>query len=125
MDLRNHYSHGVPFNLQFPNSFRDPTQANVPIKALARLGRFQDARNIALRFIHDDQIFAAVWNSNRISTQTRRYLRILVQIQTVNAVMNRYEHQIRTTLFFLKDTSVSSIDFIDCLMGEKLGLITR
>ena len=100
MSLRNYYSRDVPFGLQFPTSFQDATEANVPSKALEGLESFQDARNIALGFIHDDKIFAAVWNSNRISPQTRRCLRILVQIQTINAVMNGYEHQIRTTLFF-------------------------
>ena len=99
MSLQNYDSHDAPFDLQFPTSFRDPTEANVSFEALKGLGTFQDVRHIALGFMHDDKIFAAVWDSNGISPQTRRYLRILVQIQTINAVMNGYEHQIRTTLF--------------------------
>lgn len=85
---------GVPFGLQYPTSFRDSMQTNLPSKELEGLSTFRDARDIALQFIHDDKVFASVWNSNQISPATRRCLRILIQTQTINAVMIGYERDI-------------------------------
>ncbi|CAF2424867.1 unnamed protein product [Rotaria sp. Silwood2] len=79
-----------PFNIQIPLSLRDPRETTFSIQQLEQLKIVDDARNIALGYIHDFNKFASVWNSNKIHPETRRLLRKLVQIQTINAVCNGF-----------------------------------
>ena len=98
---RKHFVNDPPFGIQSVDSRPDPVNRNFPMDELERLVTLKDARTIALRYVHDDRIYADVWNSNTIYPQTRRWLRILVQIQTINAVCNVYERTEKIYLFCL------------------------
>ncbi len=98
---RTHSSNDPPFNIRVPSSLRDPKGNTFSINQLQRLGTLEDAQKIALGYVHDDKIFASLWNSNQIYPETRRWLRKLVQIQTINAVCNGYERKTRSILVFL------------------------
>ncbi|CAF4548235.1 unnamed protein product [Rotaria sp. Silwood1] len=80
----------APFNIQVPSSLRDPRNTTFSIEQLEQLKTVTDARNIALGYLHDFNKFASVWNSNKIHPETRRLMRKLVQIQTINAVCNGF-----------------------------------
>ena len=90
-----------PFDIQVPSSLRDPKENTFSVDELQRVGTLGDAWKLALEYLHDDQVFASLWNSNRIHPQTRRWLRKLVQIQTINAVGNGYGRKTRLIRFLL------------------------
>jgi len=89
----------APFNFQLPSSLRDPRDITFSVKELEYLRTIDDARNIALGYLHDHKEFALLWNSNKLHPETRRLMRKLVQIQTINAVCNGFERKIRLILF--------------------------
>ncbi|CAF0770616.1 unnamed protein product [Rotaria sordida] len=80
----------APFGIQIPSSLRDPRDITFSIQQLEQMKTVDDARDIALGYLHDFKKFASVWNSNKIHPETRRLLRKLVQIQTINAVCNSF-----------------------------------
>ncbi|CAF2409311.1 unnamed protein product [Rotaria sp. Silwood2] len=80
----------APFNIQIPSSLRDAQECTFSIENLACLENGNDARDIALGFLHDHEVFASLWNSDKIRPDTRRLMRKLVQIQTINAVCNAF-----------------------------------
>ncbi|CAF3853399.1 unnamed protein product [Rotaria magnacalcarata] len=84
------FLNNVPFNIQVPSSLRDPKDATFSIDQLRNLQTIDDARSIALKYLHSFSNFASVWNSNTIHPETRRLLRMLIQIQTINAVCNGF-----------------------------------
>ena len=92
-DRREYFLSNAPFNIQVSSSLRDPRDGTFSIEQLQRVGTLDEVRSIALRYLHDDQIFASIWNSDTIHPKTRRWLRKLVQIQTINAVLNEYEEK--------------------------------
>jgi len=81
----------APFNFQVPSSLRDPRDTTFSIEQLEYLQTIDDVRNIALGYLHDHKKFALLWNSNKLHPETRRLMRKLVQIQTINAVCNGFE----------------------------------
>ena len=83
-----HRSIKAPFGIQIPSSLRDPKDTVFSIEQLARLTNIDDTRNVALEYLHDHEQFASLWNSNKPHPDTRRWMRKLVQIQTINAVCN-------------------------------------
>jgi hypothetical protein len=88
--------HNVPFGIQVPSSLYDPKKSTFSIEQLGHLNTIDDARNIALKYLHDPVTFASFWNSYTHHSQTRIYLmRKLIQIQTINAVFNRFERILR------------------------------
>jgi hypothetical protein len=86
-----HFLSSAPFNIQVPSSLQDPTDDTFPIEELKRLNTIDNTRDIALGYLHNDEKFASLWNSNKLHPETRRWLRKLVQIQTINAVCNGFE----------------------------------
>ena len=93
--LSNHLSN-VPFGIQVPLSPHDPKKSTFSTEQLEHLNTIDDARNIALQYLHDPEIYASFWNSQTRHLQTRIYLmRKLIQIQTINAVFNRFERILR------------------------------
>ncbi|CAF3223214.1 unnamed protein product [Rotaria socialis] len=84
------FLNNVPFNIQVPSSLRDPKDVTFSIDQLQNLQTIDDARNIALKYLHSCSNFASVWNSNTIHPETRRLMRMLIQIQTINAVCNAF-----------------------------------
>jgi hypothetical protein len=84
----------VPFNIQVPSSLRDPRNPNFSNEQLERLRNDDNAREFALEFIHNHEKFKELWNSKTIHPNTRRIMRKVVQIQTINAVCNGYEMNI-------------------------------
>ena len=81
----------APFGLQLPSSLRDPKDEGFSKDQLERLRSVDEARDIALGYLHDHEQFAAIWNTDRIHPETRRFMRKLVQMQTLNAVGNGFE----------------------------------
>jgi hypothetical protein len=79
---------GAPFDIQVPSSLRDPTDETFPNEQLLRLRDNDNARVFALEHLHDHERFAQLWNSTTPSPNTRRLMRKVVQIQTINAVCN-------------------------------------
>jgi hypothetical protein len=101
-DVREHrkyFSHNSPFNIQVPSSLRDPNDTTFSINELEQLKTINDARNVALEYLHNHEEFALFWNSNKPYPETRRLMRKLIQIQTINAVCNGFERKIRLILF--------------------------
>jgi hypothetical protein len=96
---RKYFSSTAPFDFQVPSSLRDPRDTTFSIEELESLETIDDARHIALDYLHDDKKFAELWNSNKPHPETRRWMRKLVQIQTINAVYNGYERKTRLNLF--------------------------
>lgn len=88
-----------PFDIQIPSSLQDPCDKIFSVEELEHLRTVNDARNIALEYLHDDKEFASFWNSYRPNPETRRLMRKLVQIQTINAVGNGFENKINKILF--------------------------
>lgn len=84
-------NNNAPFNFQFSSSCRDPKNVIFSIKELEYLKSIDDARNIALGYLHNPEEFASLSNSNKPHPETRRLMRELVQIQTINAVCNGFE----------------------------------
>jgi hypothetical protein len=80
----------APFNIEIPSSLRDPTDTNFSNEQLSNLTNDDNAREFALRYLHDHDEFATLWNSTTVHPNTRRLMRKVVQIQTINAVYNRY-----------------------------------
>ena len=76
------------FGIQIPSSLRDPTDATFSELEITRLSNDDNARDLALGHLHDHEQFAALWNSTTVRPNTRRWMRKVVQIQTVNAVCN-------------------------------------
>ncbi|CAF3475146.1 unnamed protein product [Rotaria socialis] len=68
------FLNNVPFNIQVPSSLRDPKDVTFSIDQLQNLQTIDDA----------------LWNSNTIHPETRRLMRMLIQIQTINAVCNAF-----------------------------------
>jgi hypothetical protein len=81
----------VPFNIQVPSSLRDPTDSNFSNEQLSRLRNDDNAREFALEYIHNHESFKELWESKTIHPNTRRIMRKVIQIQTINAVCNGYE----------------------------------
>jgi hypothetical protein len=84
----------APFDIQVPSSLRDPTETTFSIEELEYLETVDDARNVALGYLHDHEKFASIWNSDKVHPERRRLMRKLVQIQTINAVCNGFERKI-------------------------------
>lgn len=80
-----------PFDIKVPSSLRDQKDNTFSIEQIQSLQNSDDARRLALEYLHDPHKFALVWNSNTIHPETRRLLRKLVQIQTINAVYNGFD----------------------------------
>lgn len=78
----------APFGLQIPSALRDPTDVSFSEVELMRMSNDDQARDFALGNIHDHEQFAALWNSTRLQPNTRRWMRKVVQIQTINAIYN-------------------------------------
>jgi hypothetical protein len=78
----------APFNIQVPSSLRDPTDTDFSSHQLSCLTNDDNAREFALKHIHNDEQFAKLWNSTTVRPNTRRVMRKVVQIQTINAVCN-------------------------------------
>jgi hypothetical protein len=85
---RKNRSLNAPFDIKVPSSLRDPTNAVFSDEELIRLKTDDQARDFALGYLHNHEQFAALWNSTKISPNTRRLMRKVVQIQTINAVCN-------------------------------------
>lgn len=85
---RNQQTISAPFDLHYPSSLRDPTDATFSEMELYRLSSDDKARAFALEHLHDHEQFAALWNSMNTRPNTRRWMRKVVQIQTLNAVLN-------------------------------------
>ena len=79
-----------PFAFQVPSSLRDPKEERLTIDQLASLKNLEEAQNIALHYLHDHEQFAAIWNTKNLHPETRRWMRKLVQIQTINAIYNGF-----------------------------------
>jgi hypothetical protein len=78
----------APFGLQIPSSLRDPTDDSFSTKQLSCLTNDDNAREFALGHLHNHERFAQVWKSTTLHPNTRRVMRKVVQIQTINAVCN-------------------------------------
>ena len=76
----------APFGLQIPSGLRDPTDVSFSEIDLMRMSNDDQARDFALGYIHDHEQFATLWNSTRLRPNTRRWMRKVVQIQTINAI---------------------------------------
>jgi hypothetical protein len=87
---RKQRSINVPFNIQVPSSLRDPTDTDFHIKQLSFLTNDDNAREFALAHVHNHERFAQLWMSKTLHPNTRRVMRKVVQIQTINAVCNGY-----------------------------------
>ncbi|CAF4818268.1 unnamed protein product [Rotaria sp. Silwood1] len=87
---RKKHSLSAPFGIQIPSSLKDPTNTVLSPKQLERLTNDDNARDIALNHLHSDERFATVWNSTTIHPNTRRLMRKVIQIQTINAVCNGF-----------------------------------
>lgn len=85
---RKQRSISAPFNMQVPSSLRDPTDEHFSAKGLERLTNDDNAREFALGHLHDHERFKRLWDSNNIHPNTRRLMRKVIQIQTINAVCN-------------------------------------
>ena len=83
----------VPFNIQVPSSLRDPTDPGFSNDQLERLRNDDNAREFALQYTHDDEKFKELWSSTKIHPNTRRIMRKVVQVQTINAVCNGYQNE--------------------------------
>lgn len=81
----------APFGIQVPSSLRDPTDSTFAPRQLETLKNDDNAREVALQHLHDHEQFANVWSSTKIHPNTRRLMRKVVQIQTINAVSNGYK----------------------------------
>ena len=86
---RQNRSIAAPFGLQVPSSLRDPTDTSFSEVEIIRLSNDDGARDLALKHLHNHEQFAELWNSTRIRPNTRRWMRKVVQIQTINAIYNR------------------------------------
>ena len=80
----------APFGIQIPSSLRDPIDTTFSCGQLESLANEDDARHVALKYLHDHERFANLWNSTKIHPNKRRLMRKVVQIQTINAVGNGY-----------------------------------
>ena len=79
----------APFGIQIPSSLRDPTDSTFKNQHLSRLTNDDNARDVALGYLHDHARFAQLWNSTTLHPNTRRLMRKVIQMQTINAVCNR------------------------------------
>ena len=77
-----------PFDITIPSSLRDPTNDSFSNKDLLCVTNDDNAREFALGHLHDHEKFAQLWNSTKPSPNARRWMRKVVQIQTINAVCN-------------------------------------
>ncbi|CAF3337214.1 unnamed protein product [Rotaria socialis] len=80
----------APFGVQIPSSLQDPTNSTFQCKQLESLTNDDHAREVALRHLHDHDRFVHVWNSTKLHPNTRRLMRKVAQIQTINAVCNGF-----------------------------------
>ena len=99
---RNHQkqqSISAPFNIQVPHSLRDPKDTGFSNQQLFHLTSDDNAREFALGHVHNPERFAELWCSNTLRPDTRRIMRKVVQIQTLNAVCNGYETYEMETFF--------------------------
>lgn len=87
---RNKKSINAPFDIHIPSSLRDPTDTNFSSEQLQVVKNDDQARQFALGLIHNHEEFAKLWNSTTIHPNTRRLMRKIVQIQTINAIYNGY-----------------------------------
>lgn len=77
-----------PFGFNALSSSADPLEEKITPHEFDRLNDLSETRNLALRRIHDPEAFTAVWNTERLHPETRRWMRKLTQIQTLNALYN-------------------------------------
>ncbi|CAF0797713.1 unnamed protein product [Adineta ricciae] len=84
------FTSNAPFGFQIQSSLSDPQKSPFPIGELASLRNKDKTMTLALEYLHDDQQFASVWQSDNIHPETRRWMRKLIQIQTINAVFNGF-----------------------------------
>ena len=84
----------APFHIHVPSSLRDSTDPNFSIEELANLRNDDKIREFALGYLHNHEFFKRLWESKEIHPNTRRTMRKVVQIQTINAVCNRYINSI-------------------------------
>ncbi|CAF2873487.1 unnamed protein product [Rotaria sp. Silwood2] len=94
---RKKHSLSAPFGIQIPSSLKDPTDTFFSCKQLECLTNDDNARNIALNHLHNHEHFARVWNLTTIHPNTRRLMRKVVQIQTINAVCNGFYRLLDST----------------------------
>ncbi|UJR25528.1 hypothetical protein I4U23_006874 [Adineta vaga] len=87
---RQNRSIAAPFGLQVPSSLRDPKDTSFSEVEIIRLSTDDGARDFALKHLHNHEQFAELWNSTRIRPNTRRWMRKVVQIQTINAIYNSF-----------------------------------
>ena len=85
---RKQRSISAPFHMQIPSSLRDPTDENFSVKGLQRLTNDDNVREFALSYLHDHQRFKRLWDSENVHPNTRRLMRKVMQVQTINAVCN-------------------------------------
>jgi len=97
----------APFHMNIPSSLRDPKDPHFSDKELLSLRNDDNAREFALKYLHNHEQFANVWNLTTIHPNTRRLMRKVVQIQTINAVCNGYKRK-KINIF----SSISSIVLI-------------
>ncbi|CAF4899865.1 unnamed protein product [Rotaria sp. Silwood1] len=81
---------GAPFAIQIPWSLQDPKDTVVSSEQFGCLKNDDNARDVALNYIHNPEHFATVWNSTKTCPNTRRLMRKVVQMQTINATYNRF-----------------------------------
>ncbi|CAF4615851.1 unnamed protein product [Rotaria sp. Silwood2] len=81
---------GAPFAIQIPSSLQDPKDNVVSCEQFECLKNDDNARDVALNHIHNHEHFATVWNSTKTRPNTRRLMRKVVQMQTINATYNRF-----------------------------------
>jgi hypothetical protein len=85
------YTRNAPFNIQLASSLRDPNESTFSLGQLERLKNIDDARHLALDYLHDHDAFVLIWNSDKLYSATRYLVRQFIQIQTINAVCNGFE----------------------------------
>ena len=110
------FTSNAPFGFQIQSSLSDPQKSPFPIDELASLKNKDKTMTLALEYLHDDQQFASVWQSDSIHPETRRWMRKFIQIQTINAVLNGFDREKGESLkrsFFIHLVS------IDYRMGLK------
>jgi hypothetical protein len=109
----------TPFNINVPSSLRDPEDPHFSDEQLSSLRNDDNAREFALKYLHNHEKFATVWNLTTIHPNTRRLMRKVAQIQTINAVCNGYKRKKIHIFSSINSIVVIYLDSIDCLMVLK------
>lgn len=87
---RRRYAINAPFGLHRSPTARDCSDELLTVEHIKRLNSLDIMRDVALKYLHDPAAFASVWSSTTIHPELRRFMRKMVQIQTINAVNNRF-----------------------------------